>query len=84
MVTPPDQLDAGARQWTTRELAARIAGAHGVSVEEMLGPRAERHLAAARLELYRTLRALGWSYPAIGRVVGRHHTTVMAAVRGKQ
>lgn len=29
-----------------------------------------------------TLRSEGWSYPEIGRVLGRHHTSIMSLVKG--
>lgn len=38
-------------------------------------------VAAARNELMWRLRRCGWSYPKIGRLLGRDHTTVMSGVR---
>lgn len=35
----------------------------------------------ARRKFYAYLRALGWGYPMIGKLVGRDHSTVMAALR---
>lgn len=66
---------------TARGLAIRIARAHGVRSEDVLGPSRHPHLVAARRDLYAALRAKGWSYPAIGAFVGgRDHTTVMYAL----
>ena len=61
-------------------LAAEIAAKHGVRVANMLGKGRFHHLVVARAELYATLRAWGWSYPAIGVFVGRDHTTVILAL----
>jgi chromosomal replication initiation ATPase DnaA len=70
---------------SARELAARIAEDHGLTIENMLGPGRFKHLAEARADLYRALRAppYSWSYPAIGRLVNRDHTTIIAAVSPK-
>lgn len=69
------------------ELAAEVARRWGTTCAEMLGKQPgarEKHLSAARAELYADLRELGWSYPAIGRFCGkRDHTTVMYALRGR-
>lgn len=35
-----------------------------------------RHCAFGRRLLYLGLRSIGWSYPKIGRVVGRDHQTI--------
>jgi chromosomal replication initiation ATPase DnaA len=62
-------------------VARDIARAHGVTVDELLGPLRVAHIVRARKELYATLRARGWSYPAIGNFVGgRDHSTVMAGL----
>lgn len=66
-------------------IAVAVAGRHGVSLEDMLGPGREAHLVEARADVYRALRAAGWSYPRIGRFVGgRNHTTVMHALGGRK
>jgi hypothetical protein len=36
------------------------------------------------VELYRALRAQGWSYPKIARFTGRDHSTVVQALRGRR
>jgi chromosomal replication initiation ATPase DnaA len=70
------------RRATAQALAMKVARMHGLTVEEMLGRRRFVHLAEARADLYRELRAKGWSFPAIGHFCGqRDHTTVMAALQ---
>ena len=84
----PEQLElagddsrGGKRRLPADTLARTIASRHGLTVTEMLGPSRLRHVVVARAELYRALRAQGWSYPAIGRFAGhRDHTTIMAAI----
>jgi len=38
----------------------------------------------ARKAVYAALRQLGWSYPAIGRAVGRDHSTVIQVLQGSK
>jgi hypothetical protein len=64
-----------------RALARQIADNHGVTVDDLVGKSRFHHLAVARHELYATLRQWGWSYPAIGRFVGRDHTTIISAIK---
>jgi len=73
LVLPPGQLR------TADELVASIARRRGLRAKDVVGPGRNPPLVAARLELYRALRAQGWSYPMIGRLVGRDHTTVLIA-----
>ena len=62
-------------------LAVEVARMHGLRVGDMLGPSRNPALTRARADLYRRLRACGWSYPMIGRFCGgRDHTTVMSAL----
>ena len=41
-----------------------------------------RAAVAARIEIYRVLRRLGWSYPKIGKALGVDHSTVIYRLRG--
>jgi chromosomal replication initiation ATPase DnaA len=58
-------------------LAGLIGERHGTTAVGVLGRRRGPRFLEARRELYAALRAWGWSYPAIGRFVGRDHTTVL-------
>lgn len=53
----------------------------------VVGPKRTKHAAITRRVVMAACRALGHSYPAIGRAFHRDHTTVMAALerfRGDQ
>lgn len=67
-----------------RVIQARAAARYGITIDELLGPGREQHVAAARKEAMQDSRRLGLSYPVIGKLFNRDHTTVMAAVRGKR
>lgn len=55
-----------------------VARAHGITVDEMIGPSRKRHIVNARSEFALTLRAFDWSHYAIGEQLGlRDHSTVM-------
>lgn len=66
------------------EIAINIARLHGVSIGELFSRARERHVVAARVEIWSDLRERGWSYPAIGRLFGRDGSTVYQVVVGKQ
>ena len=63
------------------ELCADITAAHKTTWLVLVGRSpAAAHL-RPRLEVYRRLLALGWSYTAIGKACGRDHSTVMYYIR---
>lgn len=53
-----------------------------VNGADILGRSRDKLAMRARRTLYRRLREEGYSYPTIGRMVGRDHTTVMSGVKG--
>lgn len=58
----------------------RIADRHLATMDEVLGRGREKHIAHARAEFVHVLRSgTGLSFPAIGRLVDRDHTTIMQA-----
>jgi chromosomal replication initiation ATPase DnaA len=63
------------------ERASRVTG---YSVADITGPRRDRPLAYTRFAIMDCLRAQGLSLPQIGRVVHRHHTTVLDGLRQAQ
>lgn len=69
------------RRDVVRNEATAAAALYGVHVTDLLERNRSRILVRARTELYRRLRALGWSLPVIGLHVGRHHTSVLHALR---
>lgn len=63
------------------DLVATVCREHSVSVAAVLA--ADRHAAVsrARKHCWWLLRERGLSYPDIARLFGRHHTTVIAALK---
>lgn len=65
-------------------LVEDLAKRHGALVDEVLACNREPRVCRARQAAWYALRHHGeveWSYPAIGRLFDRDHTTVMAGVR---
>lgn len=54
----------------------------GVPVEGILSTSRKKIYTKPRQNGFRKLRALGYGYSAIGRRVGRDHSTILYAVRG--
>lgn len=63
------------------EVIDAIAAAHHVSRDEILSRSRVQSVVAGRRSLCVALRERGMSYPEIGRLVGRDHSTVMALLR---
>lgn len=71
------------REGRVPAIIEETAGYFGVSVREIMGRSRSKSVASARKEAMRKVRELGFSYPEIGRMFGRDHTTVVSACRGK-
>lgn len=75
-----------------QEIIATVAWRHGVTLEELKGPRKYRKVAYARFEAMHELRSLTrqdgtvrFSTTHIGQILGgRDHTTVIAGLRRYQ
>lgn len=71
----------------SKDILAQTARDHGMSVARMLSRRRDRLCAYARFDAMARLRAIKhhgkprYSLPAIGRMMGRDHTTVLNGVR---
>lgn len=66
--------------------AGRIAERYGVTVGDIARPRREVtdlsfSAKAAQTHFVLSLRGVGWSWPAIGRLLGVDHTTAMYMAR---
>jgi chromosomal replication initiation ATPase DnaA len=59
------------------DLCADITTRHGVTWQAVTGRSTSAALIRPRLEIYRRLLDLGWSYSAIGRACNRDHTTII-------
>jgi len=65
-----------------RELARHVSKAYGVSTADLISQRLTGEIVRARLCLYYLARRHTLhSYPAIGRVLRRDHTTVLTGQR---
>jgi Bacterial dnaA protein helix-turn-helix len=56
---------------TGQDVLRAVSLRTGVSKAAIVGPSRVKHIVAARHEVARGLRAIGWSYPAIARMLGR-------------
>lgn len=66
-----------------KQIIAEVAAAHDVTTAELLGPRRFKHLSEARREaMIRIREELGYSFPRIGRIFDRDHTSIIWNVRG--
>lgn len=77
-----DRVAARAARYSlTREqivdMCADITTRHGVTWKDVTGSGQAAHYIRPRLEIYRRLLDLGWSYSAIGRACNRDHTTII-------
>jgi chromosomal replication initiation ATPase DnaA len=78
--------EASTAQKNPDEAAAHILAScadwYGVSVKALVSPSRRRGPTAARMVAAWVLRTtLGLSYPEIGRLIGKDHSTVMYAVK---
>lgn len=80
----PSKTPAGMLRIKAEEIAAK----HKMSLSTVLSHDKRDKVVEARRELARYLRSLGKSYPKIGLLIGRDHTTALALVdssyRGKK
>ena len=60
-----------------RYLTHQIARKLGHDPEVVLTPSRVPNAVQARAEVAQVLRELGWSYPRVGRAIGRDHAAVM-------
>lgn len=68
-------------------LIARAALAHKVIDEsDLFGPRRYAEVVAARVEVWRALRAqpVPWSFPRIGRLFNRDHSTILQTLQSHE
>lgn len=56
----------------------------GVEFSDVMGRNRHRDLTDARMMMYLLLREYGLSYPRIGKIMGKNHTTILWGVRTAQ
>lgn len=63
---------------TPHEVLAVAAGYYRLGVEDIIGPSRARHLWEPRQVVVLACRLVtDWSFPALGRLMGRHHATLV-------
>ena len=69
-----------------REIEDMLCRQFGVLLKDVVSrSRGRRHVAEARHEVMHVLRSrFHWSYPAIGDLLGRDHTSVMHALQKRE
>jgi hypothetical protein len=60
-----------------------ICGDSRFLLSEVFGRRRTKRIVAARTQCILFLKDLGWSYPEIGELMGRNHSTIMGYVKKK-
>lgn len=82
--TPQELTDRRTNELRKQALPTlkRIATEHHISVDAMMSRSRQPDLVRARVRAMAVLRwSTGWSLPDLGRLFGRDHTTILAAVR---
>ena len=73
------------RRRPMREICEEVAEKHGVTFDDLRGERRQHNLVVARWEAaWRCFSETQNSYPAIGRMLHKDHTTIMNAVKRYQ
>lgn len=74
-----------------RPLVAAVAERHGLTVDDLIGPKRTQDVCEARHEAMYVVRNVlqddgrpRWSLPVIGRMFNRDHTTVLSGIRSHQ
>lgn len=57
---------------------------YGVKKIHLISKRRGKELIEAKKAIYQELRDAGLSYPEIGKLVNKHHTTILRVLKGKQ
>ena len=72
-------------QFELTDKTEAIVDKYGTTVAEVIGVSRFRHVVNARREVVRLFREVtGWSYPALGGLFNRDHTSIIYLVNGKK
>lgn len=70
---------------SAQEIAEHIAGRYGYELSELQAAQSRSQAACTMRKLIAgVLRSAGFSYPVIGRVLHRHHTTILSGQQSVQ
>lgn len=82
---PPETPERRLRAAGLWHVVEYVAARHAVTIEELLGEQRTTRIADARRDLYVVLaHTIALSYKEIGRLLGRCHSTVMAAMHAHE
>lgn len=62
----------------------RAAAEEGILLTDLVGTSHRRECVAARRRAAIELREMGYSFPRIGRLLNRHHTSIFSLIGGAQ
>ena len=68
---------------TPEQIIKQVSEETGVSVPKIYEKNRSQYVFRARLRVYKLLRELGLSYPEIGKLLGRNHTTILVTLRNE-
>ena len=75
-----DDLSVGLRGFKTRDAVIPILKRTGLHWFEVVARTRGSHVVSVRQEIFFVLRSLGYSYPRIGEICKRDHTTIIHGV----
>lgn len=64
-----------------RTICQVFAQEHAISIADLVGKSQSKNIVMARRKAIHALRRTGLSLPEIARYVGKHHTSVLSALR---
>lgn len=65
-----------------QQIIARVAALHDLAVDDLTGANRSLPATTARRQAMRELRDRGLSFPRIGKLLNRHHATVLRILQG--
>lgn len=66
---------------TVDRILEKVSKKYGISIEDIKGRKRTKEIAFARhISIYIIRRLTGMSFPAIGKTLGRNHTTIMSSL----
>jgi Bacterial dnaA protein helix-turn-helix len=77
---PPKPKEQIPNKRNTREIIQGVCERHGITYAELVGHSRKHYLMPPRVEAARLLRERGISFPEIGRILHRDHSTIVHAL----
>lgn len=77
---PPTTMQSA---WGLDEMLVVAGRQHDTTPQRIMGRDRSWKVSSARVEVWRELRARGWSFMRIGSTFGRDHTSVLQTLRNR-